>query len=380
MEEIARITQQLVQKPSFVDAHHNERRVADFIFSYLKRVPYLTVRRENVTVGRVNIIATSVGRPQLLLAAHMDTVEPRSGQGRSQFGGVIRGNRLFGLGAYDTKGGTAALLTSLRRFRNVSGLTLLFYCDEEYNFLGMKSFLARHRGSLGSLAVLSEPTHLKIWNAHRGLIELSFSVKGRSGHPAHEPRHRGAVWNTLEGLTALERRLRRYRDSVLGRPIFNVARFQGGLRLAGSPDYGLRFASSANNISDYAHVLLEVRTPSPTLRAARIVLFLERFFRTRDLVLDDIVIKHDLGALATPKGRLLEAVVRESIGKISYLDPSRKGYSDGQLLHEKLSIPVAYFGPAGGNAHAPGEWVDIPSLLRLSNFYANLLKRGARGI
>ena len=88
-------------------------------------------------------------------------------------------------------------------------------------------------------------------------------------------------------------------------------------------------------------------------------------------------VRHDLGSLYTPPKELglVEKAVETAVGRVEYLDPTKKGYGDGQLIQQKFKIPVAYLGPKGANEHAVDEWVDIASLKQLRDIYSNIIKR-----
>ena len=136
------LTKKLISIPSYVGEKNNEKKIGDFIYKYLKQVPFLIkVEKQKVEGARFNVIATDGSKPKLLLIAHMDTVEPRGWQKHNPFRGTIKGNRLYGLGSMDMKGGMAAILSALKSFKKTKDLMLLFYCDEEYDFKGMKELV-----------------------------------------------------------------------------------------------------------------------------------------------------------------------------------------------------------------------------------------------
>ena len=47
--------------------------------------------------------------------------------------------KLYGLGTLDTKSTVAAMMSALQDVKDPQGLSLLFYCDEEYDFAGKGS-------------------------------------------------------------------------------------------------------------------------------------------------------------------------------------------------------------------------------------------------
>src|SRR5690606_27546138 len=88
----------------------------------------------------------------------------------------------------------ASAISALDPAAPIYGLTMLFYCDEEYDFEGMRKFIGGLRKTqIPKFAIVLEPTDLGIWNAHRGLVELSYSHFGRSGHAARPSSGRNAI-------------------------------------------------------------------------------------------------------------------------------------------------------------------------------------------
>src|SRR3989338_3331894 len=121
------ILQKLVAIPSFIEKNRDERHVAEFVYQYLRVFPFLNVRKQPIDdSGRFNVIASTHGKPRLLLGGHLDTVPRQEGWQCDPLVGQIKDNRFFGLGAYDMKSGCAAILDGISQLRNANGLMLLF--------------------------------------------------------------------------------------------------------------------------------------------------------------------------------------------------------------------------------------------------------------
>src|SRR5258705_9615775 len=96
------------------DARGGEARVADFLLATTASGG-LDVHLHPVFPGRSNVIARLTPKNfcrRVVLAPHMDTVG-HPAMPDSLFRPTIRGDRLFGRGACDTKGSIAAMLTAL---------------------------------------------------------------------------------------------------------------------------------------------------------------------------------------------------------------------------------------------------------------------------
>ncbi len=373
-----KILQQLISIPSYVDQKTDEGKIGDFVCDYLARFSHLRIERQNLGGQRANIIVRTPGIPNLLIAAHLDTVEPKTGWASDQFLPQINNDKLYGLGAVDTKGGIAALLVALGEAESASGVTALFYCDEEYHFAGMKHFLANEPKSSYTLAIVTEPTDLKIWNAHRGLIQVRLIVRGKTGHAANPESGINAIKGLANVLRAVEHSLKKWKTRELKQSTMNLAFMRGGLDRGARDDRGETILGSmGNNIADYAEAVVEVRSANSKLNGQKLSELLHQACAKENLKIEKIQIELDLQALVTEKKKLrpLELLLKNSGIKVSYLDPAKKGYSDGQLISEKWNLPVAYLGPSGGNMHGVNEWVSLDSLRLLGDFYRVLLKR-----
>ena len=375
------ILKKLVAIPSYVDAGHDESKAAKFVFDYLSQFPYLHVERQKVSGRRFNIIAQTkknTGK-KILFAGHLDTVQPKVGWQADQFSLMKKGDFLYGLGSLDMKGSIAAMLGALASLKDPKNLAFLFYCDEEYDFAGMKTFLQR-RGDKKSyqLAILGEPSDLKIMNVHRGLIEISFSTVGKTGHAANPHGGINAIDATYTMLADLRRWMKSFRHPKLGPPSLNVAYIRGGLQLS---ENSTAIGKQGNNIADFCEVVVDIRTTSPLLRAKQVVHRLARDAKLQGVTLRNVIVRHDLGSLHTSKQNLLsiEKIVTQHTGEENpYLDPVGRGYSDGQMLQEKFNIPVVSIGPRGKGVHAIREAVEKKSLYTCRDVYASIMGSAER--
>ncbi len=173
-------------------------RMADYAEQRLKELG-LSVQRRPTSAGNSDLLvaqAKGSGRRRLMLIAHMDTVYP-TGILASQ---PLRqdGNRLYGPGIADDKGGMAVILHALAMLRDLgwtdyAQLTVLFNGDEESGSYGSGEAIA----ALGAEhdAVLSfEPIVAKAVAKAEGVLlsaagatSLTMEVKGRQAHAGAAP-------------------------------------------------------------------------------------------------------------------------------------------------------------------------------------------------
>lgn len=373
---LSALLQELVAIPSFIDGTHTESRAADYTFNLLSELPFFTVEKQEFSVGRYNIVACTHGESRLLIAGHLDTVCPAYGWNSDPLVATENGDRIVGLGAVDTKGGIAALLVALRSFTKVEGLTVLLYGDEEYGFGGMRQYVRDGGAGKNALAIVIEPTNTQLWNAHRGLIEFRVAARGKAGHAANPSSGINAIDRLYTALSDVRQELQRFSSSALGKTTMNVASLHGG-SFRGVDEHGAAIIGvQANSIPDYASAVVDIRPADPELRGATIEQMIRDHAMRAGITIENFFCTHDLGAMYTDPAALrdVEDVVRRVTGSATYIDASKKGYSDGQLIAESAKIPVVYLGPTGGNAHGPNEWVETHSLTTLANMYSELIR------
>jgi acetylornithine deacetylase len=158
--------------------------------------------------GRPNVVGVltgSGGGRSLILNGHVDTVtvEPAAEWIRDPFGGEIDGNRLFGRGSSDMKGGLMAALMALSFLRE-SGVQLrgdvVFQSVVNEEHAGNGTLDLVRRGFRADGAIVLEPTHNRVAVTHTGGLYWQVTVPGIARSP-------GARWDgeTLVGVSAIEK-------------------------------------------------------------------------------------------------------------------------------------------------------------------------------
>ena len=218
-------------------AHAGEQRVAEFLAHRARRAK-LDVQFQKVLPGRFNVLIRFTPRERvrrrILLAPHLDTVGVVH---QRQFVPRKIHNRLYGRGACDTKGCVAAMFTALCEVAGSGSgprgteITFVGLVDEENAQSGSRALV--ERSFRGDLAIVGEPTQLRVVTAHKGDVWLRLETRGKSAHGARPELGRNAVHEMARIVDLLESgyaaRLRgRPRHPLLGRATINVGTIQGG--------------------------------------------------------------------------------------------------------------------------------------------------------
>jgi acetylornithine deacetylase len=122
------------------------------------------------------------------LSGHTDVV-PVEGQDWSSdpFAATRRGDRLYGRGTADMKGFIAVALALVPEFKKRRLKRPIHFCfsyDEEITCLGVVSLLKLLGRELPkpALAIIGEPTSMRVVNAHKGVSAQATTIVGRDGH------------------------------------------------------------------------------------------------------------------------------------------------------------------------------------------------------
>lgn len=371
MTDVIDLTQQLVSIPSWVGTGCDERRIGEFIYNWLKKNTRLNVIKQTVRDGRFNVIASDNYPTKTLLVGHMDTVEPRTGWTTDPCTPTLKNQRIYGLGATDMKGSLAAILSAVSEVKNTKGIMVLCYIDEEYDFAGMRQFIKTHRDKIKPKLIVSlDGSANQVGIGCRGLIDVSFKIRGVTGHAGRPEAGVNAIIQGINCINKLKRQLsNKYSDKLLGISTLNLAYCQGGLD-NGNSGYGRQ----GNNIADLAEFVLDIRPAVGGLTSVKVENFLEQYARSAKLQMEDFVVRHDLGSWLTPPELLT------SLGLSGKFEPSL-GYIDFQMLWKTFSkIPCVTIG--AGNlalAHKPSEYVEIAELERTREVVKKIINQNLKG-
>tara|TARA_B100001996_G_scaffold286943_1_gene227184 strand:- start:614 stop:1672 length:1059 start_codon:yes stop_codon:yes gene_type:complete len=144
-------------------------------------------KKENNNVYAINKYYDK-NKPTLLLNSHHDTVRPNSSYTNDPFYPEINKGKLYGLGSNDAGGALVSLIMVFKHFYNTKNLKYNIIIaataeEESSGKLGLKSLMP----SLPQidLAIVGEPTLMKIAIAEKGLVVIDGIISGTASHAAH---------------------------------------------------------------------------------------------------------------------------------------------------------------------------------------------------
>jgi acetylornithine deacetylase len=383
-DAVIALTRQLVSfdsvNPGLVPGAAGERAIAEFVADRLagsgfeiRLVPAPSDPR------RMSVIATREGsRPgrTVVLNGHLDTVGV---DGMADpFTARIDGDRMFGRGTSDMKGGVAGLVIAAEHVaaaRVPGRLVLALVADEEDASLGAEAILQAHLRA--DVCLIAEPTWLNLAVAHRGYAVVKVSLRGRAAHSS-QPEQGNDVLAPLGSLLVAVAEHNRVLRQVPPHPLLAHGSLMSTVARGGSAPF---------TVAAQAEAVIERRT-LPGEPAATAV------SEVRDLA--DAVTAGAPGVDATvelalardawqaedsgPAAELMD-LITDALSAAEAATPARTGapYWMESALWQASGIPAVVCGPAGGGLHAVDEWVSLAQLRRFPVAVADAVSRFLAG-
>jgi acetylornithine deacetylase len=207
-DELIRLASDLVAIPSFKG---EETPVGMFIADWCERRGY-AVEIDEVEPGRKQVIATlkgSGGGRSLMLNGHTDINSLTRGWDRNPWSAWVDGDKLYGHGVQNMKGGLATIMVAADAVRRsgaplAGDLVLAFVVGETQGGEGMHHLM--ERGFRTDMAIVAEPFGANnIATIHSGIVHFAINVFGRSGHLSRREDTVHAVNKMAEVLRRLDR-------------------------------------------------------------------------------------------------------------------------------------------------------------------------------
>src|SRR5262249_42807241 len=263
----------------------------------------------------------------------------------------IQNSRLYGRGAYDMKGGLAAIMiagvaASKRSLRGDVIVTAVV--DEEFASIGTASIVKNWHADA---AIVTEPTELNICTAHKGFVWLDIESEGIAAHGSRPDLGIDAIakmGKVLIGIDELDHSLRSSpTHRLLGSGSVHTSLIQGGQELSSYPNHCLLSVerrtvpgeTSHKVESEIAGILNQIALSDPAFKASFRAKMVRDPFETS---FEEPIVQTLLNTASAMLGN-----VPAEIGHTGWMDSA---------LISAAGIPTVIFGPGGEGAHALVEW------------------------
>ncbi len=351
-----------------------------FVEDYAKANGLTPRRIPNAEGTKANLLITlGPNEPGgIILSGHTDVV-PVDGQpwDTDPFKTVEKDGKLYGRGTSDMKSFSAVILALLPEFqkrRVKTPIHIALSYDEEIGCLGVRPMIAEIIKSVPKpkLAIIGEPTDMKVVNAHKGIRSFRTTVTGREAHSSQTDKGVNAVMVAAElimHLSDIAEQMRKVGDPS-GRfdPPYTTVQsstIEGGTAL--------------NILARHCMFQWEFRYLPGTSRDD----IVERFIaHTKENVLPrlrriapeaDIVTlpRAHVPALVATDGCPAEALAKQLTGR-NHAEAVSYGTEAG--LFQEAGIPSVICGPGNiQQAHKPNEFIELSQIDACTAFMRRLM-------
>lgn len=372
-EEIARLAWKLVSIPSHADV--GNRAVAKWLTDFLRQERCPTEIQPLEDKKHVNLLSWLPGRSntvRLLLNGHLDTVPPSLNM---QTPKILNG-KLYGRGAVDMKGAVAAMSLALVAVNRAGlslkhGVMLSAVAGEEIGGIGTKAFL--DTGHRPEMAVIGEPTQLRLVTAHKGVewIELRFS--GKAGHASCPEIGANAIVAASHAVIALSELASRINTSIrhplLGGATLNVGAIHAG--------------TIPNTVSDRCTVRIDRRwLPGEEIESVvdDVSQVAKQAARAVPGVHVDLIRMDETGhcsPMETPISHPLVGTMQSVLADLGLpSDPCGVPFGTDASWLATYGIPSVVCGPGSiAQAHSANEYIDLDQLWASVAIYLSAILR-----
>ncbi|MFH1244670.1 MAG: M20 family metallopeptidase [bacterium] len=354
-----------------------EGEMPTLIFEKLKTIG-LSPRYLGASKERPNVIAEwgeKRGRMGLMLNGHMDTIPPEGRDVISPYSGVVRNGKLYGLGSLDMKASLAAYIYGVKalmsaKIRLRGKLTLAFVVDEESGACspyGTQYLL--EQGCVPKACFIGEHGSNYIRTGQRGSYRFKIVTKGEAVHTGVSAWERGEAGHNavvdmakvIEALQGVEIPYKQSRMFEGRKPVFTFpTKISGGTGLnvvpASCEAYGDVRLLPGNSDSQVKMLMVE------RLQKLGIPYEVQDLMFVPAVEIDP----HDPLVLS------LQKAAKAVFGCVPETRASGPG-TDGWMTVKRDIPTIMGYGPDGGGEHGKGEWVDLPSLQKITEVYARFI-------
>ena len=305
------------------------------------------------------VLGATVGAPDgptIVFHGHLDVVPAH----REQFTPRTEGDRLIGRGAYDMKGGLAAMMCATRDLASQTAVRVHFVCvsdEESEEPMHRGSDFLVEQGYIGDFAITGEPTNMHIGVQAKGVLGMRIEVTGTAAHGSTPWLGDNAVLKAVDTFRRIQSlSFAKESSDLFDRPSINLGLISGG--------------DVINKVPDLCAIEVDIRylpgqDPEAILDAIR---------GLPDATITAVF--HREPAVVEPTDPFVMTLA-EAISEgtpAERISVGRDGASDAISFIE-AGIPAVEFGPTGAGHHGPDEWVSISSLERYRGALVEFVNR-----
>ena len=349
----------------------------EWVEDYLAQHGVASTRVPDETGKKANLFATCgpQGKGGVILSGHSDVV-PVEGQAWSSDPWTVReaDGKLFGRGTSDMKGFIALALAYVPQFaKGRKPVHLAISYDEEVGCKGAPAMIARIAAEIPAprLAIVGEPSLMRIITGHKGIKTFEVSVRGHEAHSSlvdHGISANMVAVQLMARLADIATDLKEKADAGNGfdppQATLTIGVMQGG--------------TAANILAGHAHFLFDLRSPPGVEADAALEPFRKlcadldaemksRFPDTGIFVSQ----RSDSPPMTAAGSEDAVAFVRKLTGENT--PPAQVAYAAEGGQFQQAGFPTVICGPGSiEQAHQPDEWIALSQLEAGARFMERL--------
>ncbi|MFA4718623.1 M20 family metallopeptidase [Pyrococcus kukulkanii] len=328
------------------------------------------------------IVYGSIGKGKTLhFNGHYDVVPPGDGWRHNPFSPTIEGDRIYGRGTTDMKGGISTALAALKYAVEHDMINyrveVALVPDEESGGMGTR-YLVEEVGIRPDYVVIPEPTsHKLIGIGHKGFARGVVKIIGKQGHASRPWKAINAFEKACEVVVDF---LPRYWEVLMGRktefPVEDENSAHPSIALGGYAESPTR----KDNVIPGEFYFSFDRRIIPEENAMEVVKELERFLResaSKAGVSIEVDVKSLIEASATPLDSLIVKLTEKAVKNALGIEPTlmlNAGRYD-LVYYRRFGVEGVAYGPGvRGQAHAIDEYTTIGEIESVLKAYIELLR------
>jgi acetylornithine deacetylase len=312
----------------------------------------------------------------ILLHAHMDTVFPASRHewNTDPFRPEIIDDKLYGLGAADTKGSMATMLMSIKILKELgielAGDVMFQSVVDEEAGGGNGSLACIDAGYRTDAVIIGEPNNLNPMSAHVGSYAFRIKVEGKSAHANTKWKGTSAfekAFPIVIALQELEKKWNKRTYHLLPSPVITVIEIKAGdgsITLPGSCEMLVNYTYLPDGYDYFNEIISVIKASIEN----------DSWFDDHELQIEK---HHDCGPYYNDPKREFATTVKEISGKVLSREVNITGMgcgADARLYANVGQMSTMILGPGNiENAHQPNEFVIVEELVKAVQLYASIL-------
>ncbi len=334
-------------------------KITSWIGEFLSMLCFKVSLIKNNKNNKANLFATIGKKPILTFLGHMDTVPAGKNWVNDPFVMKIDGDKIYGLGSSDMKGGIASLLSALLKidFKDCKrGFNILLTYDEEINFNGIRDFIKNKKINT-KYVVVGEPTNLKPVIASKGIVSLAINFFGKECHGSEPEKGLNAIILACNFIEDIQEYFARTKGD--GNDVFepnyatvNVGKIKGG--------------DAVNKVPAECFLEIECRT----VKGRQNKEIIKNFLKISKKYNAKVEIKFSVLPIQCNDKEFIsdmEKITENKSEGVNYV-------TDGSFFNS-LASKIIILGPGPFNSHQPDEWVSKKSLYKTIQTYKTIIEQ-----